>query len=73
MKIYFFHWLPTRPGQGNWERGYNTVFAATKAEAKKEISKRFSTCGLKPDLTTLRVVSQAFVNRVDASYSGCFD
>lgn len=69
-KIWFFHWQ----GDGSsWERGYNYVLASSKKEAIVEINKQFSGCKLVADLTTLKKVSQSFIDKVDKSYSGCFD
>jgi hypothetical protein len=69
-KIWFFNWLGTG---STWENGYNFVMAGNKKEALEEVNRQFGNSKLKPDLTTLKVVTQDYVNQVDKSYSGCFD
>ena len=43
---YTFNWIG---------EGYNQVYATSRFNAVKEIARQFSTCGLKPDLKTLKV------------------
>lgn len=69
-QIWFFHWLGNG---GNWENGYNSVYASSREEAILEIEKQFGTCGLRPNLKTLKIVTQEYLNEVDKSYSGYFD
>lgn len=66
--IWFFNWLPGLDGI----KGYNCVYAISRNEAIEQIEKQFGTCKLKVDLSTLRVVSQEFIDKIDSAYAGMF-